>query len=147
MVQSEHMQTALMMTMNIRGEENVQQHPHILNQFQATGGPDICTLPCTEQLSCWNSHTGLWRFESITLLFGSPSIHSCQKFIFSHNFTFCFFRPQFPLTVSVVSAHLRKYGSCLSNHEMRKMKLMTTYRELAQEKVHKQKLSNKKKVT
>lgn len=28
---------------------------------------------------------------------------------------------------------------------MRKMKLMTTYKELVQEKVHKQKLSNKKK--
>lgn len=53
-----------------------------------------------------------------------------------------FFRPQFPLPVSVASAHLRKYGSCLSNREMRKMKLMTTYRQLVQEKAHKQKLSN-----
>lgn len=41
MVHLEHMQTALMMTMNVTGEENVQQHSHILNQFQATGGPDM----------------------------------------------------------------------------------------------------------
>lgn len=30
---------------------------------------DTCTLPCIEQLSCWNSHTGLWRFKSFTIFF------------------------------------------------------------------------------
>lgn len=154
------MQTALMTTMNITGEENVQQHPHILNQFQSTGGSDMPPFVYSfQQSECLRTpahshalnnspagtHTQVSGGSKASPFFCSPGIQRCQKFIFSHNFTFYFFRPQFPLTVSVASAHLRKYGSCLSNHEMRKMKLMTTYKELVQEKVHKQKLSNKKK--
>lgn len=152
------MQTALMKTTNVTGEKNVQQHPHILKQFQCTGGPHMTQFIYSFQ-QCLRTpahshalnnfpartHSQVSGGSKASPIFCSPGIQRCQKLISPHNFTFYFFRPQFPLTGSVASAHLRKYGSCLSNHEMRKMKLMTTYRELVQEKVHKQKLSNKKK--
>lgn len=52
-----------------------------------------------------------------------------------------FFRPLFPMTVTIASAHLRKYDPNLSNHEMRKMTFMTTTKG----KVHKQEVSKKHK--
>lgn len=145
MVQSVHMQTALMMAKNTTGEENVQHRPHILNQFIYSSQQCLRTPAHCQALN--NSPAGTHRsleVQKLHLSFCSPSIHRWQKFIFSHNFTFYFLRAQFPLTVSVASARLRKCGSCLSNHEMRKMKLMTTHRQLVQEK-HKQKLSNNNK--
>lgn len=117
-----------------------------------------CSLITAPSIQCWNTPTlahalnsspagtHTWvSGDSKPWLFLVAQVFQkrCQKSNFSDRFAY-FFRPQFPLTVSVASARLRKYDPNLSNHEMRKMKLMTTYKELVQGNVHKQKLSNKK---
>lgn len=112
-----------------------------------------CSLITASSIQCWNTPTlahalnsspagtHTWvSGDSKPWLFLVAQVFQkrCQKSNFSDRFTY-FFRPQFPLTVSVASARLRKYDPNLSNHEMRKMKLMTTYKELVQGNVHKQK--------
>lgn len=118
--------------------------PQFIYSFQQSGCLRTPTLSHALNNSLTETHRQVSGLLKSFTIFGGPSIQRCRKSNFSDNFTLHFFRPQFPLTVSVASAHLRKYEPHLSNHEMRKMKLMTTYKELVQDKAHKQKLSDKK---